>query len=116
MPGELEDKPIYKIYKTTLDFEGVLKDVLVFMNQLEESDNLFQIVRYQMEPKSKAGTQMKCNMDVTRILITEEDMEQFRPEGETAETEPAPVSETPAEEAAPSVPSLETDGTPAEPI
>jgi hypothetical protein len=102
MPGELEDKPIYKIYKTTLDFEGALKDVLTFMNQLEESDNLFQIVRYQMEPKSKAGSSMKCNMDITRILITEEDMDQFRPAGEEAEPEAAASAAPAAEGSAPS--------------
>ena len=115
MPGELEDKPIYKIYKTTLDFEGALKDIIVFLNQLEESDNLFQVVRYQLEPKSKAGTLMKCNMDITRILITEEDMEQFRgPEDEKPEA--AEAAEGADGEPAPETPAIETGAGSPEPI
>jgi len=107
MPGELEDKPIYKIYKTSLNFEGTLKDVVTFMNLLEESDNLFQIGRYQLEPKSKTGTQMKCNMDVSRILITAEDMEAFRDEMEALKEEmPAQTA------AAETPPAMDSEGLP----
>ncbi|MBU3759975.1 MAG: hypothetical protein FGM27_08635 [Candidatus Omnitrophica bacterium] len=81
-PGEIEDKPIYKLYKTTLDFEGDLKKVFTFMNDLEESENLFEITRYVLAPKSKTGTVMKCSMDMTRILMTAEDMSAFASEGE----------------------------------
>lgn len=98
MPGELEDKPIYKIYKTTLEFEGNLKDTLVFMNTLEESDNLFQITRYLLAPKNKSGESMKANMDVSRILITAEDIASLYANGEeppagaqpSASAEPSP--------------------------
>lgn len=112
MPGELEDKPIYKIYKTTLDFEGALKDVVLFMNHLEESDNLFQVGRYQMEPKSKTGTQMKCSMDISRILITAEDMEPFR-EGmeEDAASAEAPGTSAAPEETPP--PAVQEEAAPA---
>jgi len=92
MPGELEDKPIYKIYKTTLEFEGTLKETLLFMNVLEESDNLFQITRYMIAPKNKSGESMKANMDVSRILITAEDITPFI----DADT-PSPVTEAPPE-------------------
>jgi hypothetical protein len=74
MPGEIEDKPIYKVYSTTLDFEGSLRSVLVFMNLLEESDNLFQVTRYTMEPKNRSGQLLKVNMDISRILINSEDL------------------------------------------
>ncbi len=87
-PGEIEDKPIYKIYKTTLDFEGELKNVFTFLSALEESDNLFQITRYVLAPKSKTGVMMKCNMDMTRILMTAEDMTPFSAEGLEGSIEP----------------------------
>lgn len=92
MPGELEDKPIYKIYKTTLEFEGTLKETLLFMNVLEESDNLFQITRYMIAPKNKSGQSMKTNMDVSRILITAEDISPF-----VDEESPAAAPELPVE-------------------
>lgn len=117
-PGEIEDKPIYKIYKTTLDFEGDLKNVFSFMNTLEESDNLFQITRYVLAPKSKSGSQMKCNMDMTRILMTAEDMSAFAEE-DLSGAEPVPAGpEAPAEEAAAiPPPSDEISSTPqAEPL
>lgn len=74
MPGEIEDKPIYKVYSTTLDFEGSLRSVLIFMNMLEESDNLFQVTRYSLEPKNRSGQVLKVNMDISRILINSEDL------------------------------------------
>jgi len=95
MPGELEDKPIYKIYKTSLEFEGDLAKVLFFMNQLEESDNLFKITRYDLIPKSKTGTVMKCSMDISRVLITAEDISGLTEGMDFAAEEPPP--EMPAE-------------------
>jgi len=77
LPGEIEEKPIYKLYKTTMDFEGSLRNVLIFMNLLEESDNLFQIERYTMKPKNRSGKVITINMDVARILISAEDLGEF---------------------------------------
>jgi len=72
-PGEIEEKPIYKVYKTSLDFEGTLAESFIFMDQLEEFDNLFQIDQYTLTPKTKAGTSLKCSMEISRILISAED-------------------------------------------
>lgn len=99
LPGEIEDKPIYKVYRTTLEFEGPLKDALVFMNELEESDNLFQITRYLLAPKNKSGESMKANMDVSRILITAEDLSAFYEEGMPAGGAEALPSDAAAAEA-----------------
>lgn len=103
-PGEIEDKPIYKIYKTTLDFEGELKNVFTFLSELEESDNLFQITRYVLAPKSKTGIIMKCNMDMTRILMTAEDMTPFAAEGLDGASEPEPEAAVSEEAEAPPPP------------
>lgn len=102
MPGEIEEKPIYKVYKTTLDFEGSLRSVLIFMSLLEESDNLFQISRYNMVPKNRSGKMIKVNMDVSRILITAENLGEFidvAQEFEEFESYDEPVAEeAPVEE------------------
>lgn len=116
-PGEIEDKPIYKIYKTTLDFEGELKNVFTFLSALEESDNLFQITRYVLAPKSKTGIMMKCNMDMTRILMTAEDMTPFAAEGLEGSTETEPEAAPPEEAEAAPPPPEEGSATPeAEPL
>lgn len=68
-PGDMEDKILYQVYKTSIDCEGNMKDVLSFMKVLEESDNLFQIVRYELAPKSKGAQIIKASMDISRTLI-----------------------------------------------
>jgi hypothetical protein len=71
-PGDVEEKPVYQIYKTIIECEGTLNNVLAFMNLLEQSDYLFQITKYTMIPKSKGAEIIKCSMDIERILITVE--------------------------------------------
>lgn len=71
-PGDMEEKPLHRIYKTAIDSEGTLVNMLAFMTSLEESDSLFQIPRYTMAPKSKGADVVKCTMDISRMLITSE--------------------------------------------
>ncbi len=78
-PGDVEEKPIYRIYKTSLDCEGKLTNVLSFINLLEQSDYLFQVQRYSMGPKSKGSDIIKCTMDISRILITTENVTDLQP-------------------------------------
>ncbi len=81
-PGDVEEKPIYRIYKTSLDCEGKLSNVLSFINLLEQSDYLFQVERYSMGPKSKGSEIIKCTMDISRILVeTESIVDLQTPEG-----------------------------------
>jgi len=77
MPGDIEEKSLFKVYKTSLEFEGELGPVLVFMNALEESDNLFKISKYSLTPKSKTGKLMKVSADISRVLISSEDIGVF---------------------------------------
>jgi len=73
-PGDMEENPVFQVYKTGLECEGTLVDLLAFMNHLEESDYLFQITKYSMTPKSKTGEVLKCSMDIERTLITLEEI------------------------------------------
>ena len=59
-------------YKTTLECSGKLKDILEFMQALEESDYLFQITKYSLTPKAKGSDVMKCSLSMSRIFITAE--------------------------------------------
>ncbi len=71
-PGDTEVKPQFKIYKTSMDCEGTLANLLAFMQSLEQSDYLFQISRYTFAPKSKGADVLKSNLDIARYLIPAE--------------------------------------------
>lgn len=77
-PGDLEEKPIYRVYKTSIDCEGQLSNVLAFINLLEQSDFLFQVERYTMGPKSKGSDIIKCGLDIARVLISAENVSDLR--------------------------------------
>lgn len=71
-PGDTEIKPQFQVYKTSIDCEGALADLLALMNTLEQSDYLFQITRYSLAPKSKGADILKASMDIARYLIPAE--------------------------------------------
>ena len=77
-PGDVEEKSNFHIYKTSIDCEGKLVNVLSFINLLEQSDYLFQVERYAMGPKSKGSDITKCTFDIVRILITGENISDLR--------------------------------------
>jgi len=72
--GEMEDRVVLQEYRTNIDCEGKLSDVFDFMNALEQSDYLFQIIQYSLAPKSKGSDVVKCTMTVSRMLIAAEDL------------------------------------------
>ncbi|OGW69409.1 MAG: hypothetical protein A2036_00070 [Omnitrophica bacterium GWA2_50_21] len=71
-PGDVEKSLLYDEYKTGIECEGTLTNMLAFMNFLEQSDYLFQIIKYEVVPKSKGAEIVKCSMDVQRTLIEAE--------------------------------------------
>ncbi len=71
-PGDVEKNLLYEEYKTGIECEGTLTNVLAFMNLLEQSDYLFQITKYELVPKSKGAAIVKCSMNVARTLIEAE--------------------------------------------
>lgn len=71
-PGDVEKSLLYDEYKTGIECEGTLTNMLAFMNFLEQSDYLFQIIKYELVPKSKGAEIVKCSMDVQRTLIEAE--------------------------------------------
>lgn len=81
-PGDVEEKPNFRVYKTSIDCEGKLGNVLSFINLLEQSDYLFQVERYTMGPKSKGSDITKCTFDIARILITAENVEDIQDAGD----------------------------------
>lgn len=90
-PGDVEEKPIFQVYKTSIECEGTLANMLSFMNLLEQSDYLFEITRYSVGPKSKGADIVKCNMDIARTLIGAEKAKMgSQPPSPPPALEPAP--------------------------
>ena len=71
-PGDVRQNPIMDEYETSLECMGKLRNILEFMQALEESDFLFQITKYSMTPKSKGSDIMKCSISMSRVFITGE--------------------------------------------
>lgn len=71
-PGEVEERTFSKEYQTSIECSSSLQSLLRFMNQLEESDYLFSIDRYTLSPKSKGSDEIKCNIVISRSLVTSE--------------------------------------------
>ena len=71
-PGDVENNPIMEEYKTSLECTGKLRDILEFMQALEESDYLFQITKYTLTPKSKGSDIMKSSLSMSRVFMTAE--------------------------------------------
>ena len=80
-PGDTEMKPQFKVYKTSMDCEGTLADLLAMMTTLEQSDYLFQITRYTLAPKSKGADILKATFDIARYLIPAEKLDSSALEG-----------------------------------
>jgi len=78
-PGDVEGNPVMQEYLTTLECNGKLKNVLEFMQALEESDFLFRITQYTLEPKSKNSDVVTAALQMSRIFITADDpiMDEF---------------------------------------
>lgn|GEM_PF-1138025 len=87
--GEMEDRVVLQEYRTNIDCEGKLSDVFDFMNALEQSDYLFQIIQYSLVPKSKGSDIVKCTMTVSRMLIAAEKLDEVAVAGESKEAKDA---------------------------
>lgn len=72
-PGDIEENPVFQVYKTALECEGTFDNLLSFMRDLEESDFLFMITSYSMTPKSKGGEVIHCLMNISRIFMAKEE-------------------------------------------
>lgn len=90
--GEMEDRVVLQEYRTNIDCEGKLSDVFDFMNALEQSDYLFQIIQYSLAPKSKGSDVVKCTMTVSRMLIAAEDLGGVSGESKSKGIEPPPTA------------------------
>lgn len=106
-PGDTEVKPQFKVYKTSMDCEGTLTNLLALMNTLEQSDYLFQITRYSLAPKSKGADILKATFDIARYLIPAEAIGSLKVK--ELEVAPSPAEKPAESDEIPSFPDMPSD-------
>ena len=69
-PSESKKKKDFVEYYANLDCSGKLKDVISFMHQINSSDELLKIVKFNMSPKKGAEDEVTASMTVEKFVAT----------------------------------------------
>lgn len=58
-----------KKFTVNLDCEGLMEQITGFMFNIENSDKILTIEKYQINPKSKESIVARCSMTISKIII-----------------------------------------------
>ncbi len=68
--GSKEEKNNIKRFTVNLSCEGQMEQIMDFMYNIENSDELLMIERYQLNPKSKESMVIQCNRARSKLIIS----------------------------------------------
>ncbi|MCX5692481.1 MAG: hypothetical protein NTX47_02165 [Candidatus Omnitrophica bacterium] len=68
-PGGVKDVGSAKKYIVLLNCEAQMEQIVNFMFNIENSDKLLMIAKYQINPKSKESTVAQCSMTISKIVM-----------------------------------------------
>jgi Tfp pilus assembly protein PilO len=68
-PGGAKEVGSAKKYIVLLNCEAQMEQIVNFMFNIENSDKLLTIEKYQINPKSKESTVAQCNMAISKIVM-----------------------------------------------
>ncbi len=68
-PGGLKDSGSSKKYLISLNCEAQMEQLSDFMYNIENSNELLTIEKYQISPKSKESSVVKCSMSIAKIVM-----------------------------------------------
>jgi len=68
-PAGLKDMGSSKKYLVNLNCEAQMEQITDFMYNIENSNRLLTIEKYQISPKSKESSVAKCSMSISKIVI-----------------------------------------------
>lgn len=71
-PREPRDMGAYKKYIISLNCEAQMEQIAYFIYNIENSNKLMAIERYQIGPKSKGSSIAKCSMVISKIGIPQQ--------------------------------------------
>jgi len=68
-PAGLKDKGSSKKYLINLNCEAQMEQLIDFMYNIENSNELLTIEKYQISPKSKESSVVRCSMSIAKIIM-----------------------------------------------
>ena len=68
-PGGLKESASTKKYLINLNLESQMEQLIEFMYNVESSNHLFIIEKYQVGPKSKESSVAKCSITISKTII-----------------------------------------------
>jgi Tfp pilus assembly protein PilO len=69
-PSNMKEESGYKKYQVILNAEGNFAKIIEFMYNIETSKKLLKIEKLQLSPKSKDSDVLKCNILISKIILT----------------------------------------------
>lgn len=67
-PGSAKESGASKKILINLNCEAQMEQLIDFMYNIESSDNLLSIEKYQLAPKSKESSVAKCSISVSKVV------------------------------------------------
>lgn len=68
-PAEITEVGVSKVYRVNLNCEAQMEQLVDFMYNIESSNKLLIIERYQINPKSKESSVARCRMTISKVAI-----------------------------------------------
>lgn len=68
-PGAIKTMGEFKKYQVNLNCEAQMEQLVNFMYDIENSNKLLTIEKYQMNPKSKESSVVVCNLSISKVVI-----------------------------------------------
>lgn len=68
-PGEIREEGILKKYTVELGCEAQLEQIVDFIYNIEVSNKLLRIVRYNIRSKEEGSSIARCRMNISKIVL-----------------------------------------------
>lgn len=68
-PGAIKTMGELKKYQVNLNCEAQMEQIVSFMYDIENSNKLLTIEKYQMNPKSKESSVVVCSLSISKVVI-----------------------------------------------
>jgi hypothetical protein len=69
-PGTMKEEKEIKKYYANLECEGPMEQVATFFHDIESSNQLVKIEKYQIQPKSKESSIARCTVSVYKTVLS----------------------------------------------
>lgn len=68
-PAEIAVSGMSKTYRVNLNCEAQMEQLVDFMYNIENSNKILTVEKYQINPKSKESSVVRCRMTITKVAI-----------------------------------------------